>query len=255
LKTSELHTDANVPVADAKIETALRESAQRIFKSFGGVGYARMDFRMNEKGELYFLEVNFTCSVFYKDGYEGSADYILKYDGMGQAAFLKHIIAEGMARYQRNKKCYVMRGNSIAGYGIYAIRDIGVNELIFKGEERNQRFATKRHIDETWNVKEKEIFGKYAYPVSNEVYLLWDDNPNGWAPQNHSCNPNTAYNGFNVVAVRNIYKGEELTLDYASFLDESMEPFNCQCGAVNCRKFITGIYGNSVTAREQNQRL
>jgi D-ala D-ala ligase C-terminus/SET domain len=251
LKTSELHPEANIPVTDERIDKELRDAAQRIFKSFGGVGYARMDFRMNETGELFFLEVNFTCSVFYKDGYEGSADYILKHDGFGQVNFLKQIISEGIARHIRARKCYTMKGNSIAGYGIYAKRDIDSNELIFSGEERNQRYATRHHIEEKWNVTEKLIFAKYAYPISNEVYLLWDDNPNGWAPQNHSCNPNTAYKGLNVVAVRHIARGEELTLDYASFLDEKMEPFNCRCGEVNCRKFITGVPGNSVTAREE----
>ncbi|MEI9958288.1 MAG: hypothetical protein WDM90_18735, partial [Ferruginibacter sp.] len=37
----------------------------------------------------------------------------------------------------------------------------------------NQRIATKRYVEQNWNIKEKEIFSKYAYPLSNEVYLLW----------------------------------------------------------------------------------
>jgi len=110
LKTSELHPDANIPVADIELDKKLRDAAERIFKSFNGVGYARMDFRMNDKDEIFFLEINFTCSVFYKDGYEGSADYILKYDGAGQSGFLHHIIAEGIARHKRKQKLYVMKG-------------------------------------------------------------------------------------------------------------------------------------------------
>jgi hypothetical protein len=61
----------------------------------------------------------------------------------------------------------------------------------------------------------------------------------------------TVNSGLNVVALRNIKKGEELTLNYASFLDETMEPFNCRCGASNCRGLITGITHNSVTEREK----
>ena len=80
--------------------------------------------------------------------------------------------------------------------------------------------------------------------------MLWDENPAGWAPQNHSCNANTAYKGLNVYALRDIKKGEELTLDYALFLDEHMEPFNCSCGSENCKGYITGIPLNSVTERE-----
>jgi len=250
LKTSELHPYSNIPVIDASIESQLKDAAQKIFKGFNGTGYARLDFRMNEKGELFFLEINFTCSVFYKDGYEGSADYILKHDGFGQANFLRQIISEGIARYQKKQKKYILKGNSMAGYGIYANQNIVVNDLIFNGEEKSQRITTRRNIDEKWDVKEKEIFRRYAYPVSKNVFLLWDDDPSGWAPQNHSCEPNTAYKGLNVIALRNIKKGEELTLDYASFLDENMEPFQCQCGSPKCRGLITGTPNNSVTERE-----
>ena len=144
-----------------------------------------------------------------------------------------------------------MKGNSIAGYGIYSTQNIICNEVIFNGEQMSQRIVTRRYVEQKWNVKEKEIFRKYAYPLSKEVFLLWDNDPAGWAPQNHSCNPNTAYDGLNVIATREITKGEELTLDYASFLDEYMEPFNCQCGSPNCCGLITGIPGNSVTEREK----
>ncbi len=250
LKTSELHPDANIPCTDPVIEQQLRDAAQRIFKGFNGSGYARLDFRLNEKGELYFLEINFTCSVFYSDGYEGSADYIVKYDGIGQAAFLRHMIAEGVARHQRIQKKYIIKGNAIAGYGIYATKHIKAKDLIFNGEGLSQRLITRRHVEENWNNTEKEIFRRYAYPVSNEVFLLWDNDPSAWAPQNHSCQPNTTYDGLNVIAICTIAPGQELTLDYSSFLDERMEPFQCRCGATNCRGLVTGIPGNSVTARE-----
>ncbi len=251
LKTSELHPGANIPVTDETIGGRLKAAAENIFTSFGGVGYARLDFRMNAAGELFFLEINFTCSVFYKDGYEGSADYILKHDGFSQAKFLQHIIEEGLYRHQQNQKKYHIKGSPIAGYGIYAHTDIAANELIFKGEELAQRITTRRHVETNWNAKQKETFRKYAYPLSKEVFLLWDTDPSGWAPQNHSCSPNTAFDGLNVIAARHIKKDEELTLDYASFLDEHMEPFHCQCGAPNCRGLITGITNNTVTQRER----
>lgn len=249
LKTSELHPESNIPVQDPVLSDRLKTAAADIFRGFGGVGYARMDFRMNADGELYFLEVNFTCSVFYRDGYEGSADYILKADGTSQQQFLDMIIREGIARHRKKQKNYAMMGNAINGFGIYATRDISVNELIFKGEERPQRIATRSYIEKNWSVKELENFRRYAYPLSKEVFLLWDDNPAGWAPQNHHCEANTRYEGLNVIAVRPIRKGEELTLDYAEFLDEHMEPFVCQCGSSFCKGLISGTPGNSVTER------
>jgi len=255
LKTSELHPESNISLDDPELEKQLKEAAVKIFQGFGGVGYARLDFRMNDKKEIFFLEINFTCSVFYKDGYEGSADYILKLDGIGQAGFLQKIIAEGIARHRRKQKKYTMKGNAIAGYGIYATENIPANEIIFQGEEMSQRIVTRNYVSKHWSENEKEIFRKYAYPLSQEVFLLWDSNPVNWAPQNHSCNPNAFYQGLNMVALRNISKEEELTLDYGSFLDEEMEPFACSCGAPNCCGWVTGTQGNSVTARENDQAV
>ncbi|MBL0145960.1 MAG: SET domain-containing protein-lysine N-methyltransferase [Chitinophagaceae bacterium] len=254
LKTSELHPNANIACTDIELQAKLTASATQIFKSFGGVGYARLDFRVNDKKDIFFLEINFTCSVFYKDGYEGSADYILKHDGL-VSQFLRHIINEGIARHKQEQKKYNIKGNSIAGYGIYANQDILANDLIFNGEGMAQRIITRRFVEQNWDIKERLIFAKYAYPLSKEVYLLWDNNPAEWAPQNHSCNANTGYNGLNVIALTNIKKGEELTLNYASFLDETMQPFNCQCGAPNCSGYITGIINNSVTERENKAAL
>jgi hypothetical protein len=250
LKTSELHPHANIPCEDVILESQLRDAAQRIFKGFNGAGYGRLDFRLNAKGQLYFLEINFTCSVFYPEGYEGSADHILRHDGTGQSDFLRHMIEEGLARHARAQKKYIMKGNSIAGYGIYASQPIAAHTIVFTGEGRPQRIVTKRHVEENWNENDKLIFRRYAYPLSDEVFLLWDHNPSEWAPQNHCCQPNTAYDGLNVIALQSIKTGDELTLDYAAFLDANMEPFQCNCKAPNCRGMIKGDEGNSVTHRE-----
>ncbi len=240
LKTSELHPNANIPVSDKQLATRLQNIASQIFTSFNGVGYGRMDFRMNSKGEIFFLEINFTCSVFYAEGYEGSADYILQHDGAGQRGFLEHIIIEGLARYMRKQKKHVIKGNAISGYGIYAKFDLPKGTLIFKGEEKAQRIVTKKYVDEHWNENEKLSFRRYAYPISKDVYILWALEPEEWSPQNHSCDANCNYEGLNVYTNRSIKKGEELTLDYASFLDDTMEPFTCSCNAPNCRGLIKG---------------
>ncbi|MBK8491375.1 MAG: SET domain-containing protein-lysine N-methyltransferase [Saprospirales bacterium] len=249
LKVTQWHPERNVPCADPDLAARLREAARQVFTGFEGVGYARLDFRVDTAGEIYFLEVNFTCSVFYPEGYEGSADYILKYDGTGQAGFLRQIIAEGIARHQRKKKNYAIRGNTIDGFGLYAVRDIKPGEVIWKGEERMQRVTTLAHVEATWTAKDRETFRRYAYPVSDEVFILWSADPAEWAPQNHSCNPNTGFAGLNILALRAIAAGEELTLDYASFYDEHMEPFECRCGAAQCRGTIRGIPGNTLTRR------
>jgi D-alanine-D-alanine ligase-like ATP-grasp enzyme len=243
LKTSELHTDTNVPCEDPSVKTALETAAAAIFKAFGGVGYARLDFRLDSKNDLYFLEINFTCSVFYEDGYEGSADYILKYDAAGKSGFLQHIIEEGIARHQRKQKKYTVKGNGLSGYGIFATQFMAQNAVVFQGEGLAQRIISKKYVNDNWGDKEKDDFKHYAYPIGPEVYILWDENPVNWSPQNHSCHPNTVYKGLNVIALRDIQVGEELTLDYAQFLDENIEPFKCTCGSSNCRGIISGTKG------------
>lgn len=254
LKTSELHPDANVAVTDAKLARQLTDAAQKVFRGFDATGYARMDFRMDASGHIYFLEINFTCSVFYPEGWEGSADHILRLDGLGQAGFLERIIAEGRARHLRRRPTYIMRGDAIAGYGIVAARALAPGEVVFRGQERPIRLVTRRHVETHWSADEQETFRRYAYPISEEVYAIWDSEPGAWAPQNHSCEPNTQYEGLNVIARRQIATGDELTLDYAHFLDSSAEPFDCACGAAQCRGRVVGTPGNSVTARALSER-
>ena len=252
LKTSELHTDTNQPCKDPILEMALKEAAEKIFLAFAGVGYARMDFRVDDKKDIYFLEVNFTCSVFYEDGYEGSADYILKYDPAGKVGFLDHIIEEGMARHRKKQKNYCIKGNGVSGYGVFAKQNIAENETIFRFEEQAQRIVTKRFVNENWSAAQINDFKHYAYPISSEVFILWDENPVNWSPQNHSCDPNTAYIGLDVIALRPIRGGEELTLDYATVYDENIDPFECHCGSKNCRGTVSGTKGNNITQREQH---
>jgi len=252
LKVHQWHPECNVPCSDPDLDARLRDASRRIFKGFDGMGYARLDFRVDGAGKIYFLEINFACSIFYPEGFEGSADYILKLDGIGQEGFLRHILEEGMARHGRKKKKYRVTGNSLEGFGICAAQDLAAGEVIWRGEERAQRLATLSHIENTWSPEEKETFRRYAYPVSEKVFILWETDPREWSPQNHSCDPNTAFKGLDVIALRDIPEGEELTLDYASFYNEQMEPFECRCGAPNCRGLIRGIPGNTLTARERN---
>jgi D-alanine-D-alanine ligase-like ATP-grasp enzyme len=248
LKTSELHPRSNVPVTDVSLAARLKDAACRIFTVFGGVGYARLDFRLGADGVLYFLEVNFTCSVFYPEGSEGSADHILRHDGIGQAGFAELIIAEGIARHRRKHKPYRMQGNGVAGYGVFATTPIAADGLVFRGEGRSYRLVTRAHVEAQWNATDRLTFRRYAVPVGPDVYAIWDSDPVEWAPWNHSCDPSTEYRGLDVVARRDLAAGEELTLDYATMLNEQSESFPCTCGAANCRGAVAGAPGNFLTA-------
>lgn len=254
LKITQHHPESNVPVTDPELDGRLREAARRIFAGFAGEGYARLDFRMDAGGTLFFLDINFACSVFYGPGSEGSADYILHHDGLGQAGFLRHIVREGMLRHRRSRRLWKRRGNASAGYGIVATRDIQAGEVVFRGEENFLRLVTRVHLEARWTPEEREVARHYAIPISSEVLAIWDTDPENWAPQNHSCEANTAYRGLDVVALRTIPSGQELTLDYSRLCDGSIPPFSCGCGAPSCRGTVAGTPGFSLTAALEAER-
>ena len=58
---------------------------------------------------------------------------------------------------------------------------------------------------------------------------------------NHSCDPTCGFGGeITIVAMRNIKRGEEITIDYAMCLTSGdIQPMNCVCGSKFCRKIIT----------------
>jgi D-alanine-D-alanine ligase len=242
LKVTQFHPECNVPCTDGALAARLEEAARQVFLGFSGEGFARMDFRVTADGRVYFLEVNFTCSVFYPEGYQGSADYILAFHGMSQAEFLRALIDEGRARHARRQRPWTV-GAKGDTFGVFAARPLSRGTVVFEGEGQSQRIVTTAHVERTWPEADRDVFYRYAYPIGSDVFVLWDQRPSGWAPQNHSCEPNTAFEGLNVVALRDIAVGEELTVDYATFYDARMIPFDCTCGSSACRGRVSGGRG------------
>jgi SET domain-containing protein len=58
----------------------------------------------------------------------------------------------------------------------------------------------------------------------------------------HSCDPNTVCDVKKriFIALRDIYPGEPITIDYAHTEVILYKPFYCTCGAKNCRGYVTG---------------
>lgn len=57
---------------------------------------------------------------------------------------------------------------------------------------------------------------------------------------NHSCEPNVGMKGEDkFIAMRDIEREEELTIDY-SMIDDNDMKMECTCRSFNCRKVITG---------------
>jgi len=126
------------------------------------------------------------------------------------------------------------------GYALYATQAIQAGEVIERYEEQPHPLVSKTHILKHWESVQKHWFPRYAYPLTDEVWVMWSEDPMQWKPINHSCDPNAWLEGLDVVARRTILPGEEITLDYATFCHETMPEFVCQCGSATCRGVIRG---------------
>ena len=83
-------------VGDPKIDQRLREYTAKVFQALKGNGYARCDFRLGKDGEIYMLEINPNCGIFYPPTEPGSADFSLMNDPIGHQGFMDLIIRSGL---------------------------------------------------------------------------------------------------------------------------------------------------------------
>ena len=99
---------------------------------------------------------------------------------------------------------------------------------------------TRAFVERSWDERRRAWFRRYAWPLTDEVWVTWSEDPEHWRPINHSCDPSAWLEGLDVVARRPLEPGEEITLDYATFYDERMAAFACGCGSETCRGTIRG---------------
>jgi len=128
------------------------------------------------------------------------------------------------------------RASPIEGRGLFARDAISAGEIVaVKGGAimDSASFALVRDRVSPADIQIEE--GLYIAPRSGEeveanILCL-----------NHSCNPNVGVRGqITFVAMRDIPKEAELTIDYAMIDGDPAERMECSCGAPECRKTITG---------------
>jgi D-alanine-D-alanine ligase len=147
---------------------------------------------------------------------------------------------------------------------MYALENIYAGQLIDAHEEQPHVLVSQKHVRENWNPEQQHWFSEYAYPLTDEVFVSWSPDPEHWKPINHSCDPNAWLEGLDMVARRDIRAGEEITMDYATFYNESMDDFVCHCAAGECREIVRGSdyredfverYGDHVSDYVRSKRL
>ncbi len=119
-------------------------------------------------------------------------------------------------------------------------------------------------------IKKGEVVAEYDGPIYEWEYPHWNHDlyhhtiqfaPRRWRDClgvarliNHSCEPNCGIKKlFQVVAMRDIEVGEEITWDYEMTEDHPRWRMKCQCGTVSCRGKI-GAYRNMPLATRRKYR-
>ncbi|MFH1055578.1 MAG: SET domain-containing protein-lysine N-methyltransferase [Candidatus Altiarchaeota archaeon] len=123
-------------------------------------------------------------------------------------------------------------GKSKHGRGVYATKGFKKGQKIM---DFGGKTATYDEIEAHY--KEDE---DYFVQISEDLYL----GPSGSFDDymNHSCNPNAglriAEGKAQLIAIRNIKKGDEVTWDYSTTMDEDDWEMECGCGHKKCRKSV-----------------
>jgi hypothetical protein len=120
------------------------------------------------------------------------------------------------------------------------VRPAATGEVLVRFEDRPHTLVTLSHVEAHFDDRQQAWFDEYAWPLTDEVWVTWSDDPEEWTPVRHACDPSAWLEGLNVVARRPLAAGDEITLDYATFYNERMPSFECTCGSDACRGVIRG---------------
>ncbi len=138
--------------------------------------------------------------------------------------------------------------NPFGEYGIYAVTHIPAGTVLFSYSEWME------DADHGWEILTTEqvaaldpvsrsVFLKFSYDVDFGKIIGTFDHSFARHESNfmnHSCSPNMAYDhGDSIIAWRDIEAGEELTIDYGTFIVNVDQDFICRCGSAGCRGRIT----------------
>jgi hypothetical protein len=132
-----------------------------------------------------------------------------------------------------SKSSYVLRTVPKKGRAVFALRDIPAGTII------GDYVGVVKRIDEEDEIKT----GLYTIGLTEKTDVLADPKKVGIHLINHSCMPNCGMapvaEGHTVyVAVRRIFNGEELTVDYLMSPPDdetTLCPHTCHCGTLFCR--------------------
>jgi SET domain-containing protein len=126
------------------------------------------------------------------------------------------------------------RAGGIHGVGLFAVEDINKNDLL--------AVKAGKIVDEATVIEKAEVINGSQHQIEKNLFIT------GLTPEevdrtligyNHSCAPNAYISGqIELRAMRDIKRGEEITVDYATIFMSDTQSFKCVCGSPACRHFI-----------------
>lgn len=141
-------------------------------------------------------------------------------------------------------KSFVIKNAGSKGKGVFVTRNICKGEHVIKCDLTKLKEYKVEDIEIESDHWDEAGGGKWVLDYSPASYI------------NHSCDPNcyTKYYTLkkkDIVAMRDIKKGEEITVDYSTGApygcdsneaEKGWRNMNCECGSKNCRKIITSNF-------------
>jgi D-alanine-D-alanine ligase len=100
---TDIKWDYNIPfdfkeVTEPELKRKLQDEGRRLFQAMGIAGYGRCDIRVNDKGELFILEINPNPAIMLPPNEYGPADYMILYDKDGYKGFFDRIFESAFLR-------------------------------------------------------------------------------------------------------------------------------------------------------------
>ncbi|MCP3904100.1 MAG: hypothetical protein GY715_10745 [Planctomycetes bacterium] len=228
------------PVKSRRLARRVRDDSARLFVGLNGASYGRCDIRVDRDGRAYMLEINSNCGLYYEPRDAGGADLALLADRRGHAGFTRRIVEAALRRHERRTRGWEVRPRPDGDYGVFATRPISARETIIVFEEQPRELVTRSHVRRTWSAERKAQFARDAWPLTDDLWVVWSRDAGDWKPVRHSCDPSAWLKGLDVVARRRLRAGDAITMDYATFRNERMPSFTCTCDAPECRGTIRG---------------
>lgn len=138
--------------------------------------------------------------------------------GNSQFSFIKR------NRSVKNMLCVKtkLKESRIDGIGLFADQDISKSSAIWLS---NDKLSYNEYTKEEWNDLKRNLNPESFEQIKKYSYILKGENTYNVDLDdarfiNHSDDPNTLIIGGNLIAIKDIGCGEEITMDYISAYDE-----------------------------------